>query len=278
MQEVAFALGTAIAVLDAVRDSGQVDEKDFGGCRRANLVLRERGRALRRGDVQAAGVRPALGRDHPRPIWRDGSEPAAISVRRAGQLTGADRDPAGEQRHAHPARDARGDLVARCARPGRPTSHLERGARVAATVGPAVVAADAAGARLRVRPAGVRRPVRRVDRSSRPRSPRSPPVPEPRSTACSPWAARSQPWSPATSSPRWCPRLPAAGPRSRRADIVVVGLNRFAETEPNPLLADIDAAIQTVDPAVEAAAISAVAGVAGGPGPGAGRRGVGRAS
>ena len=30
VQEVAFALGTAIAVLDAVRDSGQVDEKDFG--------------------------------------------------------------------------------------------------------------------------------------------------------------------------------------------------------------------------------------------------------
>ena len=49
----------------------------------------------------------------------------------------------------------------------------------------------------------------------------------------------------------------------RRADIeagstVVVGLNRFAESEPSPLLADIDTAIQAVDPAVEAAAISAV--------------------
>ena len=49
----------------------------------------------------------------------------------------------------------------------------------------------------------------------------------------------------------------------RRADIeagstVVVGLNRFVESEPNPLLADMDTAIQTVDPAVEAAAISAV--------------------
>jgi (2R)-ethylmalonyl-CoA mutase len=48
-----------------------------------------------------------------------------------------------------------------------------------------------------------------------------------------------------------------------RADIeagstVVVGLNRFVESEPNPLLADMDTAIQTVDPAVEAAAISAV--------------------
>ncbi|MGK5114373.1 MULTISPECIES: methylmalonyl-CoA mutase family protein [unclassified Geodermatophilus] len=39
---------------------------------------------------------------------------------------------------------------------------------------------------------------------------------------------------------------------------VVVGVNRFEATEPNPLLADLDAAIQTVDPAVEAAACASV--------------------
>src|SRR3982751_6533747 len=39
---------------------------------------------------------------------------------------------------------------------------------------------------------------------------------------------------------------------------VVVGVNRFESTEPNPLLADLDAAIQTVDPAVEAAACESV--------------------
>jgi (2R)-ethylmalonyl-CoA mutase len=39
---------------------------------------------------------------------------------------------------------------------------------------------------------------------------------------------------------------------------VVVGVNRFESTEPNPLLADLDTAIQTVDPAVEAAAIESV--------------------
>ncbi len=39
---------------------------------------------------------------------------------------------------------------------------------------------------------------------------------------------------------------------------VVVGVNRFTETEPSPLLADLDAAIQTVDHAVEAEAIDAV--------------------
>ena len=39
---------------------------------------------------------------------------------------------------------------------------------------------------------------------------------------------------------------------------IVVGLNRFTTTEDNPLLADLDAAIQTVDPAVEAQAVADV--------------------
>src|SRR4051794_16922288 len=39
---------------------------------------------------------------------------------------------------------------------------------------------------------------------------------------------------------------------------IVVGVNRFESTEPNPLLADLDTAIQTVDPAVEAAACESV--------------------
>jgi (2R)-ethylmalonyl-CoA mutase len=51
---------------------------------------------------------------------------------------------------------------------------------------------------------------------------------------------------------------------ARRARIesgeeVAVGVNRFQTTEPNPLLADLDAAIQTVDPAVEAQAIERLA-------------------
>jgi len=51
---------------------------------------------------------------------------------------------------------------------------------------------------------------------------------------------------------------------ARRARIesgeeVAVGVNRFQTTEPNPLLVDLDAAIQTVDPAVEAQAIERLA-------------------
>src|SRR3712207_4522986 len=46
--------------------------------------------------------------------------------------------------------------------------------------------------------------------------------------------------------------------RIEGGDEVVVGVNRFEGTEPNPLLADLDAAIQTVDPAVEAAGCESV--------------------
>jgi (2R)-ethylmalonyl-CoA mutase len=46
--------------------------------------------------------------------------------------------------------------------------------------------------------------------------------------------------------------------RMESGDDVVVGVNRFEATEPNPLLADLDAAIMVVDPAVEAAAQEAV--------------------
>ncbi len=43
--------------------------------------------------------------------------------------------------------------------------------------------------------------------------------------------------------------------RVESGERVVVGVNRFTTTEPNPLLADLDAAIMTVDPAVEQRAI-----------------------
>src|SRR3954463_16720354 len=46
--------------------------------------------------------------------------------------------------------------------------------------------------------------------------------------------------------------------RMENGEDVVVGVNRFQTTEPNPLLADLGAPIQTIDPAVEAAAQEAV--------------------
>jgi (2R)-ethylmalonyl-CoA mutase len=46
--------------------------------------------------------------------------------------------------------------------------------------------------------------------------------------------------------------------RIESGEDVVVGVNRFESTEPNPLTADLETAIQTVDPGVEAAASAAV--------------------
>ena len=46
--------------------------------------------------------------------------------------------------------------------------------------------------------------------------------------------------------------------RVESGERVVVGVNRFTTTEPNPLLADLDTAILTVDPAVESAAVAAI--------------------
>ena len=48
--------------------------------------------------------------------------------------------------------------------------------------------------------------------------------------------------------------------RVESGDEVVVGVNRFTETEPSPLTADLGTAIQTVDPAVEQRAVDAVQG------------------
>jgi len=47
--------------------------------------------------------------------------------------------------------------------------------------------------------------------------------------------------------------------RIESGDEVVVGVNRFTSTEPNPLTADVEKSIMTVDPAVEAAAKEKVA-------------------
>ncbi|HEV7825549.1 MAG TPA: protein meaA [Mycobacteriales bacterium] len=47
--------------------------------------------------------------------------------------------------------------------------------------------------------------------------------------------------------------------RMESGEEVVVGVNKFTTTEPNPLLADVERAIMTVDPAVESAAVEKLA-------------------
>ena len=46
--------------------------------------------------------------------------------------------------------------------------------------------------------------------------------------------------------------------RIESGEDVIVGVNQYTDTEPNPLTADVDGSIQTLDPGIEAAAIEAV--------------------
>ena len=70
VQEIAYRLATAIDVLDAVRDSGQVARGPLPRGGRLDLVLRERRHPLRRGDVQDAGLHRAVGPHQPRALRR----------------------------------------------------------------------------------------------------------------------------------------------------------------------------------------------------------------
>ena len=166
--------------------------------RRPHLLLRQRGRPLRRGDVQDARLHPALGRADEGALRRRGPQAPPVPLRRAGQLPGPDRGAAGEQRAADRAGDARGHAVPRRPRPRRAAAGLERGARPAAALGPAVVAAAAAGARLRDRPARVRGPVHRLGRRREEGRRARSRAPGPRWPASRSWAAPSRRSSPAT--------------------------------------------------------------------------------
>ena len=97
-------------------------------------------------------------------------EAPPLPLRRAGQLARPDRAAAGEQRLPHPDRDARRRPLEERPRPRRAAPGLERGARPAAPLGPAVVAPHAADHGLRDRPARIRRPLRRQPRRRPPRS------------------------------------------------------------------------------------------------------------
>ena len=170
-QELAYALCTAIAVLDTVRDSGQVAPEDFPTVvGRISFFVNAGVRFVEEMCKMRAFVR----------LWdeitreRYGVEDEKMRRFRYGvqvNSLGPDRGAAGEQRAADRAGDARRHAVQGRPRPRRPAAGVERGARPAPALGPAVVAAAAAGAGLRVRPAGVRRPLRGLARSSRPRSP-----------------------------------------------------------------------------------------------------------
>ena len=164
VQELAFALATAVAVLDTVKNSGEVSQEKFGevvgrisffvnaGLRFITEMCKMRAFVELWDEItrERYGITDAKQR-----LFRYGVQVNSL---------GLTEQQAGKQRRAHSPRDAGGDAVEERARPRRAIAGLERGARPAAAVGPAMVAAHAADPRLRDRPARLRRHFRRLGR------------------------------------------------------------------------------------------------------------------
>ena len=160
---------------------------------RLDQLLRQRRHPLRRGDLQDAGLRRSCG------SASAASATASPTTRRCASAT-ACRSTAS----ASPRRSPRTTCSASCSRcwasrcqprrprPVDPAAGVERGARPAPPVGPAVGAAHAAGAGLRDRPARVRRPLRRLARRRGAARPSWSTRRRPSSTTCSRSAARSR--------------------------------------------------------------------------------------
>ena len=191
-----------------------------------------------------------------RALRRAERQAAPVPLRRAGQLARADRGAAGEQRLPHPARDARGDDVRRTR--ARARCSCRRGTRRWACRGPwdqqwslrmqQVLAFESDLLEYDDLFEGSRRRRGQGRRDQAPARAR-------RSTACSSMGG-------AVAAVEI--GLPEVGARRRRSPLrrrrmesgedVVVGVNKYTETEPNPLQGAEDGGIMTVDPAVEEAA------------------------
>ena len=153
VQEIAYALSTAIAVLDETKRRGQVADGDFPRVFGRISFFVNAGVRFDRGAREAARDGAPVGGDRPPALRRHRAEVPADALRRAGQLARPHRVAAREQRAADRARGARGDPGPRRPGPRDPAPGLERGARPAAAVGPAVEPADPADPRQRDRPA-----------------------------------------------------------------------------------------------------------------------------
>ena len=153
VQEVAYALSTAIAVLDETKSRGQVADGDFPRVfGRISFFVNAGVRLIEEhAKLRAMGrLWEEIGR---RALRRHRAEVPADALRRAGQLARPHRVSAREQRAPNRARGARGHPGSRRPGPRDPAPCVERGARPAAAMGPAMEPADPADPRQRDRPA-----------------------------------------------------------------------------------------------------------------------------
>ncbi len=162
VQELAFALATAIGVLDAVKASGECAPEEFGevvgrisffvnaGLRFVTEVCKMRAFTELWDEI----TRERYGVTDPKQrLFRYGVQVNSLGL--------TEQQP--ENNVARILIEMLAvTLVEECPRARRAAAGLERGARAAAAVGPAMVAAHAADPRLRDRPPGIRRHLRRL--------------------------------------------------------------------------------------------------------------------
>ena len=169
VQEIAYALSTAIAVLDEVKARGQVADEDFPKVfGRISFFVNAGVRFIEEhAKLRAMGeMWEWIGRN------RYGvTEPKFLRLRYGVQVNslGPDRVPAREQRPADRARGARRDARPRRPRPRDPAARLERGPRPPPPLGPAVEPSHPADPRQRDRPARLPRHLRGLEGHGRAR-------------------------------------------------------------------------------------------------------------
>ena len=164
VQELAFSLATAVGVLDAVIESGQVQPEQFARVYGSISFFVNAGIRFIEEICKLPRVRRAVGTHRPGTLRGHGRQGPAVPLRGAGQQPRAHRVTAGEQRATDRPRDARRHVVAVGEGAQHPATGVERGAWVATPVGSTVVVAHATGARLRERHPRVRRHFRRLRR------------------------------------------------------------------------------------------------------------------
>ena len=193
VQELAYALAIAIAVLDTVKASGEVSEAEFSeAVARISFFVNAGVRFV----TEMCKMRAFVD------LWDEICEkrygvtdPKLRRFRYGVQVNslGLDRAAAREQRLSHPSRDAGGCPVEEGAGARGAASGVERGAGPAASVGSAMVAPHAADRRLRDRSSRICRHFRRLARHRR----QGRGAEEPRRArnwrASKRWAARSRP-------------------------------------------------------------------------------------
>ena len=155
-QEIAYALATAIGVLDGVLASGKIEPSELPAVVGRISFFVNSGVRFVEETCKMRAFTAMWDRICAERYGVEDPEAPALPLRGAGQLARTDRAAAREQRAPHRPRNARRHLVQAGPGPGPAAAGLERGAGPAPPLGPAVVAAHAADPGLRVRPARVR--------------------------------------------------------------------------------------------------------------------------